>query len=305
MADIPILLCFDDRILIGAGVTIASLVQAARPGTCYEINIMHPGLSADVQAGLTALVSGTPHSIRFFQIPSSRFDGLPKSKGSWTEIVYYRLLAAEVLHDRDRVIYSDVDVFFCDDMTEVFETDLEGIEWAGVKAEANGPDMVMHTYFAENTKDCIYMSGFMVMNLALMRERRVIDRYFETVKHIGDRLRFFDLDLLNVASPQIGTVPFRYAVLEDTYEADDVTRSSDFPYLGTVYGADELCEGRDDPAIIHYAGRRGKPWQRRQVPDYYNAVIKTLPAVLRPFNFRDFRKRWLSRKGRRSFPSRH
>ena len=305
MVNVPILLCFDDRILVGAGVTIVSLLRSAKPETAYEINIMHPGLTDAQKDGLKSLLDDARHSMRFFEIPSSRFDGLPTNRGSWSEIVYYRLLASEVLQDLDCVIYSDVDVFFCDDMAEVFQTDLTDVEWAGVKAERNGPDMTMHTYFPENTRDCIYMSGFMVMNLELMRERGVTERYFETVKTVGDRLRFFDLDLLNVATPTIATVPFRYAVLEDIYEVDDVTTSKDFVYLKTVYTEDELRSERDRPAIIHYAGPRGKPWHRMHAPKYYRDVATTLPRVLRQSSFRDLRKKYLSSKGRRVFESRH
>lgn len=304
MHNIPILLCFDDRILVGAGVTIQSLLNSAHSDTCYEVNIFNPGFSNDLKATLTSMVDGTRHSMRFFEIPASRFDSVPKGKGSWTEIVYYRLLAAEVLTDRDKVIYSDVDVFFTDDMTEAFNTDLTGLEWAGVAAEKNTPDMVMHPYFEENTKDKVIFSGFMVMNLDLMRQNSAVERYFETIKKIGDRLQFFDLDLVNVATPHIGTLPFRYVVLEDIYEVDDVTLSREYRYLKSVYSVRELEDARENPAIIHFAGKRGKPWQRQHTKPYYRDVENELPRGLKTFNFRNFRKKWLSRKGYRKHKTR-
>ncbi|WP_227269963.1 glycosyltransferase family 8 protein [Roseobacter weihaiensis] len=299
MADIPIILCFDDRILIGAGVTIKSLVTAAKETTTYEINIFNPGFDAVLKADLLTLVEGTRHSMRFFEIPAARFEGVPKGRGSWTEIVYYRLLASEVLADRDKAIYSDVDVYVTDDLGDAFATDLSDIEWAGVAAETNTPEKILHYYFPENTKDQIVFSGFMVMNLSLMRDRKVIRRYFDTIEQIGDRLRFFDLDLLNIATPQIGTLPLRYVVLEDLYEAEDVRQAADYRYLTTVYSDQEMEAARDDPAIIHYAGPRGKPWQRQHTAAYYRDVEESLPRGLRVFNFRNFRKKWLSRKGYR------
>lgn len=299
MADIPIILCFDDRILVGAGVTIKSLLNAAHSDTTYEINILNPGFPDDLKVSLKSLTDGTRHSMRFFEVAPERFDGVPTGRGSWTEIVYYRLIAPEIITDRDRAIYSDVDVFFTDDMSEVFATNLEDIEWAGVAAEANSPDMVMHTYIPENTKDQIVFSGFMVMNLELMRRNNAVQRYFETIDKVGDKLRFFDLDLVNVATPKIATVPFRYVVLEDIYEAEDVTTSRDFNYLKSVYTPKQLEDARDNPAIIHYAGKRGKPWHRQHTEPYYRDVETSLPKALRAFNFRNFRKKWLSRKGYR------
>ena len=298
MADIPVIFCFDDRILTGAGVSILSLIEAAAPDTRYHVKIFHPGFDADLQAALHRLVDQTRHTMSFHQISAARFAEAPQNRGSWTDVVYYRLLAAEVLPDCDKAIYSDVDVFFKRDMAEVFATDLGAYEWAGVAAEANTPDAVMHRHFPENTKDLIYFSGFMVMNLALMRANGAVARYIETIDRFKERLKFFDLDVLNIATPAIRRLPFAYVTLEDVFEAADVTQARDYAYLRSVYSVPELEEARNGPAIIHFAGKRGKPWQRRDLPAYYAQTMERLPARLRRGTFRDFRKRWFSKKGR-------
>lgn len=301
MVKVPVILCFDDRILIGAGVTILSMLDSAAETTTYEIHILHPGISARVISSLQSLVAGTRHEMSFKHIPASRFENVPKNKGSWTEIVYYRLLASEFLPDCDKAIYSDVDVFFTGDMADAFSMDLSETEWAGVAAEANTPDSVMHRHFPENTKDLIYFSGFMVMNLALMRQQDAISRYFEVIDTCRDRLKFFDLDVLNIATPKIAPVPFHYVVLEEIYEARTVQDGKDYAFLKSAYSDDDLEEARQNPAIIHYAGKRGKPWQRRHVPAYYQAVVERLPSALRRGTFRDWRKKWLSKKGHRRY----
>lgn len=304
MRIIPVVLCFDDRILTGAGVTILSMLDSAADATSYEIHVFTPGLPNDVLGALQSLVAETRHKIIFHVIDPARFNGLPKSSGSWTEIVYYRMLASEVLPNTDRIIYSDVDVFVTRDLVSVFDTELAGCEWAGVAAERNAPEAIGHRHFPENTKDLIFFSGFMVMDLKLMRRNDVVRRYFEGVKHYGPRLKFFDLDLLNICTPEIAQVPFDYCVLEDLFESADVTQSTDWAFLRTVYSADELKTARDNRAIIHYAGKRGKPWQRRDVPVYFSLVEKRLPRRLQRKTFRDFRKRWLTQKGNRRLASR-
>lgn len=301
MVDVPILFCFDDRILCGAGVSILSLVDSAATDTTYKIQIFHPGFSKQVQDGLSQLIEGSRHTITFHKISDERFQDVPRNRGSWTDIVYYRLLASDVLTQFEKVIYSDVDVFFFKDLAEVFATDLTGYDWAGVAAEANVKNSVLHRHFPENQKDIIYFSGFMVMNLDRMREVGAVARYFEIAREQGDRLKFFDLDILNIASQSIRRIPFNYCVLEDTFEIDDIRMSSDWRYLKTVYAEHELLDGRENAAIVHYAGRRGKPWQRQFVPAYYGVKMTQIPAILRRGTFRDWRKRWLSRKGRRRF----
>ena len=299
MNKVSVVFCFDERILLGAGVSILTLIDSAAATTQLDIHILHPGLSAQARRNLSFLTDGTHHHMSFIEIPPSRFANVPKNSGSWTEIVYYRLVASEYLLDCDRVIYSDVDVFFKKDMHSVFAMNMDGAEWAGTAAERNVPSMLMHKYFSENTKEQIYFSGFMVMNLELMRENNAVERYFKGIDHFGSRLKFFDLDLVNLVTEKIAKVPFDYVVLEDIYEVMAVDESRDFPYLSTVYSLLELEATRNEPAIIHYAGSRGKPWQRQQVPQYYQDVINRLPPKLRRKTFRDWRKTWFSSKGRK------
>lgn len=299
MTEIPVIFCFDDRILLGAGVSILSLIDAAAKETQYDIRVLHPGLPADSVKAFQELINNTRHCISFVEIPSSRFTNVPKNKGSWTEIVYYRLLASEFLPDCDRAIYSDVDVFFKQDLSAAYEVELYGAEWAGVAAEENSPKNTMHRHFPENTKEMIYFSGFMVMDLKAMRTNNAIERYFETIKRFKDRLKFFDLDVLNIATPSICRLPFNYVVLEDVFETEQLQAAKDYTYLKTVYSDAELERAREAPAIIHYAGRRGKPWQRQKNPQFYQEVVNRLPARLKRPTFRDWRKKWLSGKGRR------
>lgn len=305
MVNIPVILCFDERILLGAGVTILSMIDSANDGTSYDIRILHPGLSQSAIDGLDGLVTNTNHRIQFTKVPASRFANVPTNRGSWTEIVYYRLLASELINDCDRAIYSDVDVFVKRDLSDAYNIDLKEHDWAGVVAEANLPSNVMHRHFEENKKQHIYFSGFMVMNLKLMRQNNAVARYFTTIEMHSDRLKFFDLDVLNIATPKIARLPFDYVVLEDVYESLSVRDSKDFAYLKSAYSEDELEAARQNPAIVHFAGRRGKPWQRRQVPDYYRNVALRLPKELKKKTFRDWRKTWLSKKGRKKYPLRN
>ncbi|MBB95794.1 MAG: glycosyl transferase [Rhodobacteraceae bacterium] len=298
------LFCFDDRIRLGAGVTMLSLLDAAAEDTVYHVHVFHPGLPDPVRAGIESLYTGTRHNVIFHEIRPDRFDGAPRNSGSWTEIVYFRLLASEVLADLDRVIYCDVDVFFLKDMQPYWALDLDGHDWAGVAAEGNSPDNLTHKYFPENTNDAIFNSAFMVMNLPRLRAQGAVQRYFDVIEQVGDRLKFFDLDVVNIASDSILRLPFDTMVLEDIYELDDVTQSRDWAYLQSVYSVADLEAARDDPAIIHFAGRRGKPWQRQAVPAYYREVQARLPGVLQKTTFRDWRKKWIGAKGRRRYPMR-
>ena len=128
MVKIPVVLCFDSRIILGASVTIKSLLENAKDTTCYDIRIFHSELNNTNQKNLQTLVENTRHTMKFHYINPERFNDAPKNRGSWTEIVYYRLLVPEILTEYDKAIYSDVDVLIKDDLSELFNTDIEGYE---------------------------------------------------------------------------------------------------------------------------------------------------------------------------------
>ena len=92
---VPVVFCFDSRIVLGASVSIKSLIDCAKESTTYDIRIFHSDLSLKTQKALTSLADGTRHNIAFHYVNPNLFKNAPRSKGSWTEIVYYRCLIAK------------------------------------------------------------------------------------------------------------------------------------------------------------------------------------------------------------------
>ena len=91
MTAIPVVFCFDSRIILGASVAIKSLIDCAKDSTTYDIRIFHSDIKLEDQKNLSLLTKNTRHSIAFHYIDPHIFNGAPRNKGSWTEIVYYRL----------------------------------------------------------------------------------------------------------------------------------------------------------------------------------------------------------------------
>ena len=65
---------------------------------------------------------------------------------------------------------------------------------AAVPVELNKPEgMIGHNYFPENKNDKIYISSFILMNAKLMRENNAVARFFDVIRKMDKRLKFFDL----------------------------------------------------------------------------------------------------------------
>ncbi len=295
MSIIPIVFTFDKRIILGASVAIKSLFNCANNETTYDVRIFHSDLSLKNQKNISQLAQGTRHNIAFHYIAPDLFKDAPRSKGSWTEIVYYRLIIPEILKEYDKAIYSDVDVLFKDDLSEVYNLDIADYEFAAVRAEKNTPQTICHKYFDENKNEFIYWSGFMMLNCKKFREGKLFDKLIENANKFHKELRFFDLDLINITCNKIFPIDMKYCVMQSIYYNTDYKAKSEYGYLKDVYSDNEIEQSKKNTVIVHYGGKPGKPWRLKHPYSDYKDYIDSLPKDLKIYTFRDLRKKLFSK----------
>lgn len=296
MAKVPVVFTFDKRIVLGAAVTIKSLIDCAKPETEYDIYVYHPDIHDRLVREFKKMTDGTRHNITFSYISPEKFKNAPINKGgSWTEIVYYRLLIPDLLPKYDKVIYADTDVMFKGDLGEVYNIDISDYECAAVAMEPNNENMICHKYFPENKNEFTYISSFIIFNSKKMREENFTERVFETIKTFNNRLKFFDLDTLNITCDKIYNLPFRYGVFQSMYYTDDWANSNEYKFVKNVYSDEILREEKKNVVMLHYAGKPGKPWRFKKMPEDYKKCVDTIPKALRRLTFRDLRKRFFSK----------
>ena len=291
MTNIPVVFCFDSRIILGASVAIKSLIDCAKDTTTYDIRIFHSDINLKDQKNISKLTENTRHNIAFHYINPDIFKNAPKNKGSWTEIVYYRLLIPEILKEYNKVIYSDVDVLFRGDLEELYLTDVNDYEMGMVKAEKNTPDVIEHRYYSENTKDFIYWSGLILYNSERFREEKILNKLKENIKIHKNKLKAYDLDLINITCQNVLPLDLKYCVLQGIYYNNNFTRIKEYEYLKFVYENDEIQEAKNNTVILHYAGYPGKPWRMKKPYLDYQKYINELPKELKKFTVRDLRKK--------------
>ena len=297
MTNIPVVFCFDSRIILGASVAIKSLIDCAKETTTYDIRIFHSDINLKDQKNISALAENTRHNIAFHYINPDLFKDAPKNKGSWTEIVYYRLLIPEILKEYDKVIYSDVDVLFKGDLEELYSIDINNYEMGAVPVEKNNQEtMICHKYFPENKNEVIYISSFLLMNTKLMREEKTINKFFNTIKKVGNRLKFYDLDTLNITCDRFYPLSFQYGTFQSIMYNLDFTNAQEYKFLKYIFTDEQLKNAKNNTIIIHYAGFPGKPWRMKKPYSDYQKYIDELPKELKKYTFRDLRKKVFSKK---------
>lgn len=198
MNRIPIAFAFDNNLILPACVCISSLMMHAKESTFYDIFILYPASENLERSQLDLIpVHFKNCNIHYKQV-GSIFDKAYQIRGINT-VAYYRLLIPELIPEYDKVIYSDVDVIFRDDLSDVFfHTDLEGFYIGGVKSLAHLiPDL--KEYYEKKLQldpfKNIY-SGYLIINSKSLLHDNVLE-YFKELATKQYQLQ--DMDIINIA----------------------------------------------------------------------------------------------------------
>ena len=172
MKTIPIAFAFDNNLVFPASVCISSLLMSAQEDTFYDIFILH---SKDVELDKSGfgVISKTYNNCRIqYKEVGNVFDKAFEIREITTP-TYYRLLIPELIPEYDKVIYSDVDVIFRTDLSEVYDTDMAGAYIAGtydidMNVSVKG---IKHIESTSGLSQGNYLqAGFIILNTKLMRD---------------------------------------------------------------------------------------------------------------------------------------
>lgn len=279
---IAIAFTFDNRFCTPAYVAIKSLIMSAKDSTAYTIIIYYWNIPSPNLKKFIPLVENTKHEIIFLKADKNEFKGFPVTR-TWSYSVYLRLLLPNVLPQYDKIIYSDVDVFFLGDLSTLYSYDIEDYQLGGVAAEYRDTAQV-HQVYSEYANEYIYWSGLLLMNLRKLRQENFIDNIRNLVPKYKNRLRMFDLELLNMACNKILPLPLRYIMLQSIYNEQDISKAPEFRWLTSVYSPEKISHEKANTVIVHYAGSMGKPWLLKKPPMYYAKVLDTIPRSFKIMN---------------------
>lgn len=280
MEKITIVFTIDNKYTTPAYISIKSLFDRALEETMYECLILSDDLSDGNKKILIKLAENTRHEIKHINVRHENI-AIAKVTYTWPKVVYYRLYLCDILKDWDKVIFSDVDILFKNDLSEVWKEDMEEVEVAAVACERNDKSAIMHQYYVENVHEYIYWDGFMIMNLKLMRKNKWSERCLKNMRIFQNRLRMCDLEIINLTAKQVKALPLRYVLLQSLYDQEEIGKAEDYLYLAKVYSKEYIQKEKEQTVIIHYAGKQGKPWLRKAVPDYYRSYLNELPWSLK------------------------
>lgn len=254
MITVPILFTFDQSLEIPAGVCITTLLEHADKETFYDIFILH-GADCDFsKSRLNELPLHFGNCRMTFRKVVGEFVGGYEIRGI-PETAYYRLISPELIPEYDKILYSDVDVIFREDLRQYYELELGENYFAGVdNCAVLRPEV--QQYLTETLhldyRKGYYYSGNLVINSSLIRRDGKMDEFRKLGKN---RYNQQDMDIMNIAcngrflpiGPSFCMTNLLYNLI--------VTRR---PEMENIYGTEEISHALST-GIVHFNGT--KPWR--------------------------------------------
>lgn len=164
---------------------------------------------------------------------------------------YYRLLIPWLLPDYEKVIYSDVDIIFNDDLGDLYDTDMGDCYVAGVNTPgfASKKRYSRHIVSLGLDPDKYINSGFLLINAKLQREKALKDSYLGLSEK---KFLFQDQDIINiVCKDKILFLEKRYNTIPENIKPRE-------SFIGKEHKEGENSDS-ETLAVVHYTGP--KPWK--------------------------------------------
>lgn len=252
---IPVVFAFDKNLVMPACVCISSLLMNAKKDTSYDIFILHPANQSMTQTDLVKLPEYYDNCKLTFRPVGNEFDNAFEIRGITTP-AYYRLLIPEIIPEYDKIIYSDVDVIFRRDLSDLYSIDLAGVYMAATYDVGMnlGKDGVAHINATKGLVLGKYIqSGFILLNSSKLKNDGLVIRFKEEAKK---QYKFQDQDILNVVcGKNLKVLPAKYNMTDYTFyylnSGDELIKSG--------YIKDEEISEAKQYGTLHFNGH--KPWK--------------------------------------------
>lgn len=249
-ARIPLIIAFTPNYLIPAATTLLSVLETSTAS--YEvICLVDQEPSADLMRRMSAIDGGSGRLVMRYMQLGEKLNGAfvdPK----YTAAANYRLVIADELPEWEKAIYIDCDVIVRQDLGRLYNSlDMQGYYYLAGIVEAS-TEYQVKGFTPLGCKAGEYInSGFLVMNLELLRKDKMSAKFVEALR--VPYLEFPDQDVLNVVCR--GKILF----LSPLYNGIRTFMLPAYkPVFLRYYTREQWIQVRRS-GTIHYTG--GKPWR--------------------------------------------
>lgn len=265
MKEIPIFFSFDNNYVIPAAVAFYSLLNKAEANVFYRMYVLHSDITSDNQSLLHDIVKKSRNAELEFRNISNFlhnewengvFGGKQNKQFNVNTIV--KCFAAKFFPEYKKILYSDVDVVFMDDISELIDVNLEGRYIGAVKnafMKKYPEDELGHLSreHYEIFKDTYFAGGIWVLNTDEIRKDNIEETMMNIISDNAVNKKWPDQDIMNIACDnKVEYLSLRY--ISYPYMLDKLYADG----FVSHFSIEECIESIISPKILHYASV--KPW---------------------------------------------
>lgn len=285
MKEIPMMFCFDKNYVIPASVAFYSMLEHASKKYKYILNILHTDISKEDQENLIKTLQpfANNYEIKFINM-NNKFDDIwkkLKSKVHFSKEVLYKLLVASLFPQYDKIIVSDVDVVFLEDISASYfslDVDKDKCYLAGVKQLGflkNFNNVYDGKFTDEEIKSLNgFCGGYIVFNLKKIRKDNLEEKFVQYLNKNYNKIVYAEQDVLNICCEgKVKYLPLNYVTctyIWDFYGDKEIINDSN-------YTDKEICDAMQKPIQLHYASTE-KPWKYVDTiksEEWFKYIVKT------------------------------
>lgn len=255
---IPIAFAFDNNLTMPAAVAFTSLLKNASSETFYDIYILHSEKQRLDKVFLSKVAEEFHNCKINYVLVGDTFDSAFEIRGI-TIAAYYRLLIPKLIPQYDKIIYADVDIIFQSDLSTLYSIDLGSNYLAatkdlGLNLSEDGKKHIQT--LPKVTPGNYLQSGFIMLNLALIRQDGLTDKLVEVATK---KWKYQDQDTLNiVCHDRVLFLPPKYNMTDYSFYYGIKEQAK----WNELYTKQEFKEGVTD-GNLHFNGH--KPWRKWSV----------------------------------------
>lgn len=238
-APLNIVFAGDDNYIEPLSVALTSLHMTTK--SPINVFILTKGFNQNNDQKLRQLDEKLSHiKIQILPIQLEAFQQFPITN-RWNESIYFRYLIADILPNKNKVLYLDGDIVVLDDLTPLFKMDLGQYFIAGVIEDLEA-DSVTKKPILKSAPFYIN-SGVLLMDLDKIRQSDAVTQLFDVTNRYQNEFTHYDQDAINlVFMHQIKSLPVKYNAQHQIHT----------PF---------------DKVIYHYSGKK-KPWKSNALEFY-------------------------------------
>ena len=246
---VHIALITDNNYVFPTKIMLRSLLVNKRPESVYHIHII--GVDINEASQPLLLSQATGDMVIDLLLTHNDYAAIGLKHSHVSKAALFKFMLPHIFPELDKILYLDTDMIVRDDLTDLYNTDLQHYLMAAVKDCGNV--FSEHTSLI-HTRD-YFNSGLMLFNLDLCRQENTSEKLFEA-KQQDTIQRFMDQDAFNTVFDQKTLfLPMKYNCM-----AYNLARYTDEDLAG-YYGLskEQFVYDRLNPVILHLTNKV-KPW---------------------------------------------